>query len=81
MPPHCEINCEVSLTPPTVTVTIPDNYDGCLEPYQLNLDGVSVARTLTTARNGLAVFRLMNPTNGPVTLRNGRQIGQFFSCF
>lgn len=77
VPPRCQINCKVSLTPPTVTVGTPNDYDGCLEPYQLDLDGISVARTLTKVKNGFAVIRLMNPTNGPVTLQPGMQIGQF----
>lgn len=47
----------------------------------LDLNDILVSCTLTAARKGFAVVRLMNPTNGPVTLQSGVHIDKFSLVF
>lgn len=77
IPPRCEIICKVALIPPITGLGIPLSYSGYLEPRQLEMDGISVARTLSTAVNGCTVTRIINPTPGPMVLYSGMQLGQF----
>lgn len=67
----------MKLTAPGITSGIPNSYNCCLEPSQLEIEGIAVACTLTTMENGLTVVRLMNPTDSPIILQLGMHIGQF----
>lgn len=53
---------------------IPLSYSGYLEPRQLEMDGISVAHTLSTAVNGCTVIRIINPTPRPMMLYSGMQL-------
>ena len=77
IPPHCEMHCAVKLMPVAAHLCTPTGYNGLLEPYHTDLDGVAVARTLARADNGFTVVRVMNPTNTPIVLQPGMQLGQF----
>ena len=56
---------------------MPSSYSGCLEPRQLELDGIAIARTLSTAENDCTVVRIINPTKGPMVLYSAMHLGQF----
>ena len=77
IPPCSEFICKVALISPVITAGIPNCYSGYLEPRQLELDGIAVARTLSTVENGCTVVRIINPTHGPMVLYSGMQLGQF----
>lgn len=77
IPPYCEMHCAVKLTPPTANLTVPAEYSGLLEPYPTDLNGLAVARTLAKANEGFTVARVLNPTNSPIELHPGMQLGQF----
>lgn len=77
IPPHCEMHCAVKLMPVAAHLCTPTGYNGLLEPYHTDLDGVTVARTLARADNGFTVVRVLNPTNTPIVLQPGMQLGQF----
>lgn len=77
VPPYCEMHCAVKLIPPTANLCTPAEYNGLLEPYQMDLDGIAVARTLARVNEGFTVARVMNPTNSPIVLQPGMQLGQF----
>lgn len=42
--PSCEIICRVAVIPPVICPDIPHRYKDYLEPRQLEMDGISVAR-------------------------------------
>ena len=75
--PCCEMICKAALIPPVINAGMPDSYSGCLETRQLEMDGIAVARTLSTAENGFTVACIITPTHGPMVLHSGMQLGQF----
>lgn len=77
VPPRCEMICKVALIPPVINAGIPGSYSGCLEPRQPEMDGMAVARMLSTAENGCTVARIINPTHTPMVLHSGLQLGHF----
>lgn len=77
IPPNCEMHCTAKLIPTVAHLCTPTGYNGLLEPYHTDLDGVAVARTLARADSGFTVVRVMNPTSTPIVLQPGMQLGQF----
>lgn len=61
IPLRCEIICRVELIPPVICSHIPHSTKGYLEPRQLEMGVMSVARTLKPAKNRCAVARIINP--------------------
>ena len=76
-PPFWEAHCTVKLIPSAANLYAPHGDSGLLEPYQMDWDGTAVAHTLPRADSGLTVVCVMTPTNTPIGLQPGMQLGQF----
>ena len=78
IPPLSESVVSAKVFSPSGASFPAEGFDGYMEPNIPESTGLVVAHTLTRAKDGVTVARILNPTGRPVELKQGLHLGEFY---
>ena len=82
VPPRCEMTILAKLDPVRNYEVVPDGFDGVLESKDVfrSEDGIIIARTAGSVKQGMTPVRLMNVSESEVTMQANTILGSFYAA-